>query len=95
MSGPYFGAAVRRVEDKPLLSGQALFVDDVSLPDMLHAALVRSPYAHAKILNIDSAAALDRDHTADGPDRRWGDRPLSSGRGARTGIGFGIKPFGR
>jgi carbon-monoxide dehydrogenase large subunit len=57
----YFGAPIRRNEDRRLLTGRALFVDDVSLPDMLHAALLRSPHAHARIAGIDVSAALGRD----------------------------------
>ncbi|MCP5101525.1 MAG: xanthine dehydrogenase family protein molybdopterin-binding subunit, partial [Chloroflexi bacterium] len=40
-----------------LLTGQALFTDDVNLPNMAHVAFVRSPYAHAKILDIDTSIA--------------------------------------
>jgi len=42
------------------LTGQALFVDDVEIPDMLHAAFMRSDYAHARILSIDVSAARER-----------------------------------
>src|SRR5688500_7205752 len=51
------GMAVRRNEDPRLLTGRALFVDDVALPDMAHVAFLRSPYAHARILAVDTAAA--------------------------------------
>jgi aerobic carbon-monoxide dehydrogenase large subunit len=54
----WFGAAVKRKEDPALLRGEACFVDDIQLPRMLHAAFVRSPYAHAKIRRIDKSAAL-------------------------------------
>ena len=57
----FFGASVERREDAPLLSGQALFVDDVALPEMLHATMVRSPHAHPRILGIHDSPALDRD----------------------------------
>lgn len=46
-----------RVEDLPLLRGQARFVDDLHFPEMLEAAFVRSPHAHALVKNIDGAAA--------------------------------------
>ena len=52
-----FGAAVKRNEDRKLLSGQALFVDDVELPEMVHAAFLRANVAHARIKSIDVAAA--------------------------------------
>ena len=48
MSTRQFGAPVKRNEDARLLAGRAQFVDDVSLPGMLHAAFVRSPHAHAR-----------------------------------------------
>ena len=51
------GQAVRRTEDLALLRGQGRFVDDIVLPDSLHCAFVRSPYAHARIRSIDLAAA--------------------------------------
>ena len=57
----YTGSRVRRVEDAPLLAGSATFVDDIELPGMLHAAFLRSPYAHARIgeINASAARALD------------------------------------
>jgi CO/xanthine dehydrogenase Mo-binding subunit len=54
------GQRIKRNEDPRLLTGQALFVDDVDLPGMLHAAFVRSPYAHALIKKIDISRALQR-----------------------------------
>ncbi|MBV8512150.1 MAG: hypothetical protein JO289_18500, partial [Xanthobacteraceae bacterium] len=53
MSTRYFGAPIPRNEDRRLLSGQALFVDDVELPGLLHAAFLRSSIAHARIRRID------------------------------------------
>ncbi|MEE8356673.1 MAG: xanthine dehydrogenase family protein molybdopterin-binding subunit [Anaerolineales bacterium] len=53
------GKRVKRVEDPRLLTGQALFVGDVNLPDMLHAAFFRSDYAHANIISIDIQTALE------------------------------------
>lgn len=52
MRGKYFGAAVKRKEDFSLLTGRGDFVDGLSLPGMLHLAVLRSTQAHAKILNI-------------------------------------------
>ena len=46
-----------RTEDYRLLKGQGRFIDDINIPGALHACFVRSPYAHAKILNIDVSAA--------------------------------------
>src|SRR6266540_3796575 len=51
------GAPVKRVEDPRLLTGQGRYLDDITLPGMLHAAFVRSAYAHAKILGVDTTAA--------------------------------------
>ena len=56
--GRYAGARVHRVEDDRLLTGRGTFVDDVSLPGMLHACFVRSPFARAAIRGIDTSAAL-------------------------------------
>ena len=50
------GARVRRLEDPRLLRGKGSYVDDISLPGILHAALVRSPNGHARIKGIDLAA---------------------------------------
>jgi aerobic carbon-monoxide dehydrogenase large subunit len=60
MSTRWLGAPVRRNEDERLLRGQGLFVDDVELPGMLHAAFLRSPLAHARIRAIDVTAARAR-----------------------------------
>jgi carbon-monoxide dehydrogenase large subunit len=51
------GQGLPRNEDERLLKGAGLFVDDVRLPGMCHAALLRSPYAHARIRAVDTAAA--------------------------------------
>ena len=48
---------MHRKEDVRFLRGQGNYVDDVQLPGMLHGAILRSPYAHAKILSIDTSAA--------------------------------------
>jgi carbon-monoxide dehydrogenase large subunit len=56
----YLNARVTRNEDARLLTGRARFVDDVQLPGMLHAAFVRSDYAHGRIVSIDAAAARQR-----------------------------------
>jgi aerobic carbon-monoxide dehydrogenase large subunit len=53
----YIGRSVTRPNAKRLLAGRGRYVTDIKLPRMLHAAFVRSPYAHAKILSIDSSAA--------------------------------------
>jgi carbon-monoxide dehydrogenase large subunit len=55
------GRRVTRNEDPRLLTGQALFVDDLDLPNMAHVAFLRSPYAHARINSIDVDAAVERE----------------------------------
>jgi carbon-monoxide dehydrogenase large subunit len=57
MGAKYFGASVRRREDPRYLRGEGRFVDDIKLPGMLHAAFVRSPHAHARIVAIRTDAA--------------------------------------
>jgi aerobic carbon-monoxide dehydrogenase large subunit len=57
MGTRWFGASVQRTEDPRLLRGKGAFVDDIDLPDMLHAAVLRSPHARARILSIDTNAA--------------------------------------
>jgi len=51
------GARVRRTEDRRLLTGRGRYVDDVHVEGLLHAAIVRSPHAHARIRAIDARAA--------------------------------------
>ncbi len=60
MTTRYFGQPIIRNEDPVLLTGQALFTDDVHLPGMLHVAFKRSDYAHARIRRIDVTAARQR-----------------------------------
>src|SRR5450432_1934330 len=60
MTTRYFGAPIRRNEDRRLLTGRALFVDDVGFPNLLHAAFLRSAVAHGRIRGIDVAAARAR-----------------------------------
>jgi carbon-monoxide dehydrogenase large subunit len=53
----YIGRSVPRPNAKRLLAGRGRYVTDIVLPRMLHAAFVRSPYAHARIVSIDTEAA--------------------------------------
>jgi carbon-monoxide dehydrogenase large subunit len=57
----YVGQSVPRREDRHLLLGATTFLDDLTLPGMLWVALVRSPYANARILDVDASAALALD----------------------------------
>jgi aerobic carbon-monoxide dehydrogenase large subunit len=52
------GQPVRRKEDFRLLSGRGSFADDLVLPGMAHAVMVRSPHAHARITSVNKEAAL-------------------------------------
>ncbi|MFQ5409453.1 MAG: molybdopterin cofactor-binding domain-containing protein [Anaerolineales bacterium] len=61
MTTKFFGERIKRNEDPRLLTGRALFVDDVQLQHMAHVAFLRSPYAHARIKGIDVSRALERD----------------------------------
>jgi aerobic carbon-monoxide dehydrogenase large subunit len=53
----FVGERIKRREDPRLITGTATYVDDVCLPGMLSAVILRSPHAHAKINSIDVAAA--------------------------------------
>jgi carbon-monoxide dehydrogenase large subunit len=53
----YIGKSVKRVEDRRFLTGQGRYTDDIKLPGMTHAYILRSPYAHANILGIDISEA--------------------------------------
>ncbi len=62
MGTRFFGSPVQRREDPRLLTGKGCYIDDVAVGrDVLHAAFVRSPHAHARILDIDATDALDVD----------------------------------
>ena len=96
MATRYFGERIKRNEDPRLLMGQGLYVDDVDLPNMLHVAFVRSPYAHAKINNIDVSQALQREgvfavYTADDLGDYWKPGPLLVSPPPVEGIVFNEK----
>ena len=57
MTTRYFGERIRRNEDPRLLTGAGTFVDDVAPPNLLHAALLRSPHAHARVRRVDTTQA--------------------------------------
>ena len=58
MTTRLIGEPVERREDARLLTGRARFIDDIHLPEMLHAAVLRSPHAKAHFTHIDASAAL-------------------------------------
>ena len=81
MTTRYFGQRIKRNEDFKMLTGQALHVDDVHLPGMLHAAFYRSGYAHGRIKSIDTSAAKERSgvvaiYTAEDLGDYWQPGPL-------------------
>ena len=57
MTTRIFGSGIRRREDPRLITGGSVYTDDVTLPGMVHAAILRSPHAHARITGVDTAAA--------------------------------------
>jgi carbon-monoxide dehydrogenase large subunit len=52
-----FGSGIRRREDPRLITGASTYTDDVKLPGLTHAVILRSPYAHATVRRIDVSAA--------------------------------------
>ena len=57
MTTRIFGSGIRRREDPRLITGGSVYTDDVTLPGMVHAAILRSPHAHARITGVDASAA--------------------------------------
>jgi aerobic carbon-monoxide dehydrogenase large subunit len=54
------GARMKRVEDPGMITGTATYIDDLKLAGMAHVAILRSPYAHARIKGIDTAKAAEQ-----------------------------------
>ena len=57
MATRVFGSGIRRREDPRLITGRASYTDDIKLPGTVHAAILRSPHAHAVIKSIDTSGA--------------------------------------
>ncbi len=55
----FIGASVTRVEDARILTGRGRYVDDLRLPGMLHAAFVRSPIPHGRVVSVDAERARE------------------------------------
>jgi CO/xanthine dehydrogenase Mo-binding subunit len=91
----YTGASIKRSEDPRILTGAGRYVDDIKLPGMLHAAFVRSPMAHARVLAVEAAAPRGRPggsavRPAGRQRARAGIHPARDGQGAfrrRSGRG--------
>jgi carbon-monoxide dehydrogenase large subunit len=58
-SSGVLGTSVRRKEDHRLVTGRGRYVSDLELPRMRHVAFLRSPYGHARITGVDTAAARE------------------------------------
>ena len=54
----FIGASIKRLEDPRLLVGGGRYVDDLARPGMVHAVIVRSPHAHARVVHVDARRAL-------------------------------------
>src|SRR5213594_1081626 len=54
----FIGAPIKRLEDPRLLVGGGRYVDDLARPGMVHAVIVRSPHAHARVVHVDARRAL-------------------------------------
>ena len=54
----YIGSAQPRKEDARLVTGRGRYIDDIDIPNSLHACFVRSPHAHARIVEISASRAL-------------------------------------
>ena len=81
MATQSLGERVKRNEDPRLLTGRALFIDDLDLPGMVHVAFLRSPHAHARIRGIDTSRAREREgvvavYTAEDLGSYWQPGPL-------------------
>jgi carbon-monoxide dehydrogenase large subunit len=75
------GARAKRNEDPRLLTGRALFIDDLELPGMVHVAFLRSPHAHARLRSVDVSRARQREgvvavYTAEDLGDYWQHGPL-------------------
>ena len=60
MTTRIFGSGIRRREDPRLITGRASYTDDIKLHGMVHAAILRSPYAHAVIKSVDTSEAAQQ-----------------------------------
>ena len=83
------GASVKRKEDPSLITGAGKYVGDLKLPGLCHVAFARSPYAHANIRGIDTAAARAREGvvaviTGDDMRGEWEPVPVAGGRDAQA-----------
>src|SRR5262245_60248502 len=59
-TGKVVGSPMKRREDPALLTGEARYTNDLNIPGALHLAVLRSPYAHARITSVDVSGALQQ-----------------------------------
>jgi carbon-monoxide dehydrogenase large subunit len=59
-SSKHIGKPFKRKEDRRLITGRTRWTDNITMPGLLHVAIVRSPIAHARITRVDVSAALER-----------------------------------
>src|SRR3972149_6172712 len=57
MASAIIGAPLKRREDARFITGKGRYLDDIQMPGMAYLAILRSPYAHARIRSIDTSAA--------------------------------------
>ncbi len=89
MTTDMLGQRVKRVEDQRLITGKGRYVDDIKLQSMAHAAILRSPYAHANIRSIDTSAARAMPGVLDvmvGADIPYNPLPMAWPAGGSAGI---------
>ncbi len=63
-AGDYIGKAVRRIDAPSKVSGRLKYAGDMTMPDMLHVQVLRSPHAHARIVSVDTSAVEAMDGVA-------------------------------
>ena len=76
------GKAIPQVDSSKKVTGKITFIDDIELPGMLYGKILRSPYAHAKIIDIDTRKA----------ERLFGVRAVITSRNTKM-VKFGFTPF--
>src|SRR5258705_12071878 len=89
------GSPVKRTEDPRFITGKGRYLDDIKLQGMVHMAILRSPYAHAKIKSIDTAAAKKRPGVLAvivGADIPYNPLPMAWPAGGSSGIQNNVNP---
>src|SRR3989442_1681556 len=87
---PHVGAPLKRLDDPRLLTGRGRYVDDITLPRMVHVAFVRSPHAHATITRVDVDTAATSPDGGGEPDAAFAAAPRAWRRRFTTGRHTGV-----